>query len=91
MCRAKDQGETKEEPRNDQRTPKLKKVLLLRLPSLLPLLYLALFHRENSERRPTDDRETTDSTPHYPKVLFIKIAFLKMLTPFLKKLTKVLK
>ena len=30
FSRGKDQEETKEEPRNDQRTPKLKKVLLLR-------------------------------------------------------------
>ena len=31
FSRVKDQGETKEEPRNDQRTPKHQKVLLLRL------------------------------------------------------------
>ena len=31
MLRVKDQGQTKEEPMNDLRTPKLKKVLLLRL------------------------------------------------------------
>ena len=53
---AKDQGETKEEPRNDQRTPKLKKVLLLRLPSLLFLLYLASFHRPTTERTPRELR-----------------------------------
>ena len=29
MLRVNNQGETKEEPRNDQRTPKLKKVLFL--------------------------------------------------------------
>ena len=84
MCRAKDQGETKEEPRNDQRTPKLKKSTFIKIAvsftSLIPCPI-----------PPRELRETTDSTPHYPKVLFIKIAFLKMLTPFLKKLTKVLK
>ena len=31
MSRVKDQGRTKDKPRNDQRTPNLKKVLLLRL------------------------------------------------------------
>ena len=38
--------------------------LLLRLPFLLLLLYLPLFHRENSERRPRDDRETTERRAH---------------------------
>ena len=56
ILRVKDQGRTKDEPRNDQRTPKLKKVLLLRLPSLFPLLYLASFHRLTTERRATELR-----------------------------------
>ena len=59
---AKDQGETKEEPRNEQRTPKQKKVHLLRLPSLFPLLYLAEFYREHSERRPRELRLNSPPT-----------------------------
>ena len=38
-------------------TPRPTLSLLLRLPSLLLLLYLAWFYRENSERRPREDRE----------------------------------
>ena len=53
FSRVKDQGRTKEEPRNDLRTPKHKKCFLLRLPSLLLLLYPALFHRPTTERTPT--------------------------------------
>ena len=34
-------------------------VLLLRFCSLVPLLYLAWFYRENSERRPKEDRKKT--------------------------------
>ena len=53
--RAKDQGETKDEPRMNQRTPKLKKVLLLRLtvsfPSLIPCLISPRDDRENTARR----------------------------------------
>ena len=53
FSQVKDQGETKEEPRNDQRTPKLEKSTFLKLavffPSLIPYLIL-----------PTDDREMTD-------------------------------
>ena len=78
--RAKNLRRTKDEPRMNLRTLKHKKCCLLRLPSLLPLLYLALFYRENSA-----------STPCLQKVLFLKIAFLKKLSPFLKRLTKYLK
>ena len=62
MHRVKDQGRTKEEPRMNLRTPKLKKVLLLRLPSLSPLLYLALFHRPMTERRPRELRINSPPT-----------------------------
>ena len=61
ILRVKDQGRTKDgiivralgRDKNlgtNQRTPKLKKVLLLRLPSLLLLLYLASSHREGVRR-----------------------------------------
>jgi hypothetical protein len=60
--------------------------VLLRLPSLFPFLYLALFYRENTD----DDRENSDSTPRLQKVLFLKIAFLKKLSPFLKRLAQYL-
>ena len=69
------------------RTPKYKMCVLLRLPSLFPFLYLALFYRENTDRRPRKLRLNSPST----KVLFLKIAFLKKLSPFLKRLTKDLK
>ena len=57
LSRVKDQGETKDEPRNDQRTLKQKKTLfikiLLSLTSLIPFLL-----------PPRDDRENTEGTPH---------------------------
>ena len=59
MLRVKDQGETKDEPRNYQRTPKPKKCVLLILPSLLLLLYLASKHRANTERRPREERHNS--------------------------------
>ena len=55
----------------NQRTPNHQKCFLLRLPSLLLLLYLASFHRPTTERTPKELR--LNSQP--PKVLFIKIAF----------------
>jgi len=71
MLRLKDQGETKEEPRNDQRTPNHQKVLFIKIAvsftSLIPSLIL-----------PTDDREKTDRTPPQlpasPKALFLRFA-----------------
>ena len=84
-------SKTKDEPRKNQGTTKelrtTKKCFLLRLPSLLHLLYLAWFYRENSERRPTEQR--LNSLP--AKSFFLKIGFLKKLTPFLKMLTHFLK
>ena len=81
------QRRTKDEPRMNLRTPYPQKCCLLRLPSLLPLLYLASFHRENSDRRPSEERHNSLPT----KVLFLKIAFLKKLTRILKLLTIFLK
>ena len=52
FSRAKDQRWTKDEPRINQGTPKLKMCFLLRLPSLIPCLI-----------PPTDDREKSDRTP----------------------------
>ena len=50
---------TKDEPKKNQGTtkelPVTKKSCFLRLPSLSPLLYLASFYRENSDRRPRDE------------------------------------
>ena len=66
-----------------KRTPKLKKCVLLRLPFLFRLLYLALFHREKTERQPREDLQNTSTL----KVHFLNIAFPKRLTPFLKHLT----
>ena len=85
------ESKTKDEPRKNQGTTKelrtTIKCFLLRLPSLLHLLYLAWFYRENSERRPTEQR--LNSLP--AKSFFLKIGFLKKLTPFLKMLTHFLK
>ena len=83
---AKYQRWTKEEPRNYQRTPKYKKCCLLRLPFLSPLLYLASFHRETTERTPREQRQNSP----WLKVRFLKIE-LKKLSPFLKRLTHFLK
>ena len=71
-------------PRKNQGTTKelrtTKKCFLLRLPSLLPLLYLAWFYREYSERRPKEDRKNT----HNIKVLFLKMGSNKVV-PIPKK------
>ena len=45
-----------------EKTPQFKKCCLLRLPFLFSFLYLALFHRETTERRPRDNREKSDRT-----------------------------
>ena len=71
MLRVKDQGETKEEPRNDQRTTNHQKVLFIKIAvsftSLIPSPIL-----------PTDNREKTDRTPTQlpasPKALFLRFA-----------------
>ena len=72
-------------PRKNQGTTKelrtTKKCFLLRLPSLLPLLYLAWFYREYSERRPKEDRKNT----HNIKVFFLRWVPIKLF-PFLKKI-----
>lgn len=57
MLRVKDQGETKEEPRNDQRTPNHQKVLFIKIAvsftSLIP-----------SPIPPRELRLTTEKTPN---------------------------
>ena len=57
---------TNEEPKINQGTTKelrnSKKVLLLRLPSLFPLLYLASAHRPTTERRPREERINSPPT-----------------------------
>ena len=57
MLRVKDQGETKEEPRNDQRTPNHQKVLFIKIvvsfTSLIPSLIPAREHRLTTEQTPT--------------------------------------
>ena len=69
MHRVKDQGRTKEEPRMNQRTPKYKMCVLLRLPSLFPLIPCLIL--------PTDDREKTERTPHqlpaYKKCFLLRL------------------
>ena len=40
-----------------EKTPQYKKCFLLRLPFLFSFLYLALFHRETTERRPREERQ----------------------------------
>ena len=67
---AKDQRRTKDEPRNDQRTPNYQNVLLVKIAisftSLIPRLI-----------PPTDDREKSDRTPTQlpasPKALFLRL------------------
>ena len=67
---AKDQRRTKEEPRNDQRTPNHQNVLFVKIAiyftSLIP-----------SPISPTDDREKSDRTPTQlpasPKALFLRL------------------
>ena len=80
----KDQGRTKEQPKNS----KSQKRLFIKI--CFPL-YISLLHRETTDRTPRDDREKSDTTPCLQKVLFLKIAFLKKLSPFLKRLTRLLK
>ena len=88
MLRVKDQGWTKDEPKNDLRIANWKKCFLLRLASLLPFLYLLLFYRENSERRPKELRKKTiwlKKHFSYDWVLKRLTGFPKKLYPFLKK------
>ena len=55
FSRVKDQGETKEEPRNDQRTPYHQNVLFIKIAvsftSLIPSLIPPREHRPTTERR----------------------------------------
>lgn len=71
MLRIKDQGRTKEEPRNDQRTPNHQKVLFIKITFSFPSLILCLIpptdDRENTERTPTEDLMTK-------KALFLRLS-----------------
>ena len=71
MLRVKDQGETKEEPRNDQRTPNHQKVLFIKIAvsftSLIPSLIPPRDDRENTERTPTQ-------FPASKKARFLRLA-----------------
>ena len=68
--RVKDQGETKEEPRNDQRTPNYPKVLFIKIAFSFPSLILCLIP-------PTDDRENSKRRAHqlpaYKKCCFLRL------------------
>ena len=70
MLRVKDQGETKEEPRNDQRTPNHQKVLFIKIAvsftSLIPYLKTPSDNRENTEKTPTQ-------LPASKKALFLRL------------------
>ena len=65
---------TKDEPKNAE----IENVRFIKIAvsftSLIPCVIL-----------PTDDREKSASTPNHPKVLFLKITFLKRLSIFPKK------
>ena len=70
MSRVKDQGRTKERPKNSERTPKQEKSSFIKIAisftSLIPCLIL-----------PTDDREKTERTPHqlpaHKKCCFLRL------------------
>ena len=70
MLRVKDQGETKEEPRNDQRTPNHQKVLFIKIAvsftSLIPSLIPPREHRQTTEKTPPQ-------FPASPKALFLRL------------------
>ena len=70
MLRVKDQGETKEEPRNDQRTPNHQKVLFIKIvvsfTSLIPSLIPPREHRPTTEKTPTQ-------LPASKKALFLRL------------------
>ena len=64
------QGRTKDEPKNS----KIEKSTFIKNS---PLLYLASFYRENTDRRPRDDRDNSDRTPRNQKCYLLIFAFLK--------------
>ena len=76
----KNQGRTKERPKNSKTQKSTFVKIAISFPSLIPCLI-----------PPTDDRENSDSTPCLQKVTFLKIDILKRLPPFLKKLSPFLK
>ena len=67
----KDQRRTKEEPRNDQRTPNHQNVLFIKIAisftSLIPCLKTPTDEREKTERTPTGDLMTK-------KALFLRLS-----------------
>ena len=71
VLRVKDQGRTKEEPRNDQRNPNHQKVLFIKIAvsftSLIPCLVLPRELRENTERTLREDLMTK-------KTLFLRLS-----------------
>ena len=75
------QGRTKDEPKNS----KIEKSTFIKIS---PLLYLASFYRENSDRRPREHRQNTDRTPRDQKAYFPKKvdSFSKKVVPFPEKL-----
>ena len=70
MLRVKDQGRTKEEPRNDQRTSNHQKMLFIKIAvsftSLIPCMVLPRELRETAEGTPTGDLMTK-------KALFLRL------------------
>lgn len=75
------QGRTKDEARNNQRTPKHQKVLFIKMAvSFTTLIPCLVF----TERTPKDDRRKTERTPRQQKVLFLKMGSNKVV-PIPKK------
>ena len=68
--RVKDQGRTKEEPRNNLRTPNHQKSTFVKI---FHLLYLSYTLPSSADRRAGEDRANSDSTPRQQKVLFVNI------------------
>ena len=81
MSRVKNQGRTKEEPRNDQRTPKQEKSSFIKIavsfPSLIPCLILPREERETTDRTPTQ-------LPAHKKCYLLRL-LPKKVVPFPKK------
>jgi len=71
LSRVKDQGRTKDEPRNDQRTPKQKKVRFIKIAvsfiSLIPCPIPPRELRETTEGTPKEDHMTK-------KALFLRLS-----------------
>ena len=70
QSRVKDQRETKDEPRNNLRTPNYKKSTFVKI---FHLLYLSYTLPSSAERRAREDRVNNGTTPRQQKVLFVNI------------------